>query len=82
MLSKRAKLRRLLLCKTIGSNDSFTLIENTLRFLDSKFWIQGNSTLWPNRQNVPSCESLVALKNPALSHEICQSWSSKALHVV
>ena len=31
--------------KTIGANNSYTLIENNFRFLDSEVWIQGNSTI-------------------------------------
>ena len=33
MLIKRAKTRRLVLRKTIGSNNSFTLLENNFRLL-------------------------------------------------
>ena len=45
-------------CKTIGSNIFFTLIVNNFGFcflfcfvLNSRVWIQGNSTLWPMGKN-------------------------------
>ena len=37
MFLKRAKTRPPFFCKTIGSNNSFTLIENNFRFLRAKF---------------------------------------------
>ena len=41
MLLKIAKNRRLFFRKTIGLNNSFTLIENNFRFLRYEVWIQG-----------------------------------------
>ena len=48
MLLKRAKkLGDCFFAKTIALNNSFTVIDDIFRFLDSGVCIQGNSTLWP-----------------------------------